>query len=206
MSNFTKYESREMMIMNEFLNEAEWIAEYVKELKKDNTPFHDLIMTFSDGTQKTIEVKEDEYYWFNKTGNIGIDYISAFRFKNLGLKMEWVSKHNYWVFVEEYNDFFSDIDILKLGKVFTCDADYQLFVVMDNDVVKFAQLYDNKKLKSKNFINYLNRNYNLRINKKIDYNLNDSWESAAYFLDPLKDEMLISCEINQIEDIEYGKL
>lgn len=197
---FKKYESRELFIAENFIDDTEWLSMYVAELKKDNTPFHDLIIVSHTGERHTVEIKEDEYYWYSKTGNIGLDYLSAFKFKDSSRRLEWL-KNNYWIKSEFLDEFKNDIEVLKFGKLFTCDADFQLFVVLDNEKIVFSKLYSNQKLKSPEFVRYLETNYNLRVNKKSDYKLHDNWDSAAYFVNPNEDRLLQNCEVKNIDDI-----
>ena len=79
---FKRYESRELFIAENYINDSEWLSLYVAELIKDNTSFHDLIIVSHTGKRHTVEIKEDEYYWYSKTGNIGLDYLSAFKFSD----------------------------------------------------------------------------------------------------------------------------
>ena len=174
--NFTAYTSKEMRIFQTFVDSNPWLKNELKEFYLDNTSFHDLKCEMNNGYSFTVEVKEEERYWFDKTGNLGLDYISAFIFKRN--KYLWTRKHKYWVDIEKLKSFMEDINILKWGKLVTCDADVQLFYVKD----KLCRVYDNSKLKSPKFVKYLNSNYKLRINNKHAYNISENWESAAYFV------------------------
>ena len=188
--------------MENYIDDNRWFAEIVKEYRRDNTSFHDLVILLNSGKTFTVEIKEDEYYWYSRTSNIGLDYLSSFRFKNSDLRNEWLSKSNYWIKPEEMNSFENDIIVSKYGKLITCDADFQLYIVFKDKSVVFSKLYSNTKMKEQGFVKYLKENYNLRINKKSDYGLEDSWDSAAYFVNPKKDSMLRELEVNNIVDFE----
>jgi hypothetical protein len=198
---FIRYQNRETFIMENYISDNIWLASLVKEVKKDNTQFHDLLIVLQNDQKLTVEVKEDEYYWYSRTGNIGLDYLSAFEFKNQGLRRKWLSD-NYWIKSKDIQEFKNEIIVSKYGKLITCDADLQLYVVYDKETVKFSQLYSNNKLKQNNFVSYLEKNYNLRVNKKNDYGLKDSWESAAFFVNPLKDLKLKEAEINDFDQLK----
>ena len=83
MDYFKEYQSRELKYMCEYINDVPWLSEFIKEVKQDNTSLHDLIVVGKNGAEYTVEVKEDEIFWFSRTGNIGLDYISSFRFYHL---------------------------------------------------------------------------------------------------------------------------
>ena len=51
-------------------------------------------------------------------------------------------------------------------------------------------------IKKEEFINYLKNNYKLRINNKPKYGIYEDWQSAAYFVNPLKDKRIKKCEAN----------
>lgn len=201
MNYYNEYGSRELVFMNKYVSSQSWLSDFVKEIKKDNTSLHDLLIITNNGKQYTVEVKEDEIFWFSKTGNIGLDYISSFRFKNINDKEKWPS---LWVPSNEISYFESIISVEKYGKLITCDADFQFYYVLDESKQNFifAALYDNRKLKNAKFVNYLKSNYKLRINDKKKYKLPDNWESAAFFVNPLNDKMLKECEVNSIEKME----
>mgnify|MGYP000983035483 CR=1 len=199
MDYFNEYSSHEIECFRKYVNDNAWISGYVKEIIQDNTPLHDILVITNKGKKFTVEIKEDENYWFSKTGNIGLDYISSFEFLNF--KDKFLYK-NLWVPVENITEFEKQINVSKYGKLITCDADFQFYFVLNdnkNDFA-FAKLYDNKMLKSIQFVDYLKQNYRLRINDKKSYGLNDSWESAAFFVNPLEDKKLKECEINSFED------
>jgi hypothetical protein len=187
---FTHYGNREAYIFDKYLKKILNNNDSIFKVEKDNTSFHDLKVLINSNYY-TIEVKEDEFYWFNKTGNIGIDYISAFNYKN-GIDLKLIN--NNWVKKEAINEFKNSITIHRLGKLFTSDADFQFFFVEKNNEFFFSKLYSTKKLQSKDFVSYLERNYDLRINNKSNYQIDEKWESAAFFINPLTDSYLIQCE------------
>lgn len=205
MNNFLKYSSREEYIIKEWNNNNEWLSDIVDSYEADNTGFHDYNLLLKNGKQVIIEIKEEEYYWYNKTGNIGLDFLSAFNFKNDLIKKYYIDK-NFWVDKGTIDVFLSEkINVLKYGKLINCDAHIQLFYCENkkrNPVL--IKAYNNEKLKEKSFIEYLKKYYDLRINNKKYYNLKDNWESAAFFVKP-SDERLKQCEINSYSDFSKIK-
>lgn len=185
------YGSRELMIVKTWINNNS-LEKYVDAVYSANTGLHDICVRLKNEMSFYIEIKEDSTYWFNRTNNIGLDYYSSFTYKNPNVKPK-----SLWITPEELEDFKNMIDISKKGKLFTCDAEIQLYYV-DGILCK---AYSNKKLQDANFISYLEKNYRLRINDKKTYDLKDSWQSSAYYVNPLKDEMLKKCEINTYEEL-----
>ena len=173
--NFKIYSTREVKIFKHFVDNNAWFENQLEDFKPDNTSLHDLKCKMKDGKTLIIQIKEDEAYWYNRTKNIGLDYISAFNF--LRNKSQWLN-NNYWIKSSDYQNFIGDVSIGKWGKLITCDADVHLFYVEGC----VCHLYNNSALQASAFIHHLNSSVNLRINKKSDYNLGDEWESAAYFL------------------------
>jgi len=194
---FSHYSNNEQRIINKWLN-SDWLKDKVESAMPDNTGYHDAIIKLKDGTSFNasffVEVKEDEKFWFNKTGNIGLDYLSSFNFKNKADKDKY---RNNWVRAGQLQQFKTDIEISKKGKLFTCDAEVQLYYVKD----EFLQAYDNQKLQDVQFVKYLETTYDLRINDKTAYGIQDNWQSAAYFVNPKKDNQLQECEINNFDEL-----
>lgn len=207
MNNFIKYGSREEKIMNDWIDATPWLKEIVEIVEKDNTPLHDAKITLKTGQTYTVEIKEEEDYWYSKTGNFGFDYISVFYFNDEDKKEAWLGDGNdnkkYWINRNRLVSFKNDIRVNKYGKLITCDADIQLHTVYDKETkkLKIVKAYNSKLLTSPKFVEYAQNNYNLRINKKNNYGLNDDWESAAYMINPLNDKELISCEIVNKEQL-----
>lgn len=201
---FEKYSKEEISIFQLLLEEKQWFKDIVLDYKPNNTAFHDIKCKLKDGNTLLVEIKKDEKFWFEKTGNIGLDFISAFKFKTEELREKWLNS-SFWIKKEDIEGFLNDIEIIKMGKLLTCDADVQVFYVEDN----FIKIYDNSKLQSDDFIDYLKKNFDLRINKKSDYGINEDWESSAFFVPAKTDETLSKCEINSvnalIESIKNNK-
>lgn len=201
MDNFRRYVSREEKIMNDWVSVTPWLKNIVEKIEKDNTPFHDAKITLKTGQTYTVEIKEEEDYWFSKTGNFGFDYISVFYFINENSKRSWLGNGKeswrYWIKKENLQQFMKHIKVDKYGKLVTCDADIQLHAVYDKNTkkLKLVKAYNSNMLTSDIFVEYVKDNYDLRINKKNCYGLEDDWESAAYMINPLTDKNLNKCEI-----------
>ena len=197
MSNFNdKYIDSEIKIVEDWLGINN--IENVNEVISDNTPFHDIKVIFKSGKTITVEVKTEEAYWYKRTGNIGLDFLSAFNFNKTSLDI--CKNNNNWVPIVENKEFLENITVRKYGKLFTCDADIQLFNVTSEDKYILLKAYDNICLKEEEFINYLKDNYKLRINNKPKYGIYEDWQSAAYFVNPFKDKRLKKCEARLLFD------
>ena len=205
MSYFEKYANRELAIAYLWRDRFN-LSKIIKEIKKDNTGFHDLKAIIDEsykdeyGDYFLIEVKEEEKKWFCKTGNIGLDYISAFHFKDKEKEKYWKTRKKFWVNSSEIEKFEKkDINVDKWGKLKTCDAHIQLFYVeSERNSPIFLKAYCNSCLKKS--VNYFKSNYNLRINNKSIYDSSsDTWESAAFFVNPINDTVLKKCEINTLQ-------
>ncbi|MEM2175660.1 MAG: hypothetical protein QXI58_08600 [Candidatus Micrarchaeia archaeon] len=181
MDNFSRYSEREIEIIYYWLKKKNML-DLVESVNRDNTPFHDAVVIFKDGLEVIIEVKEEENYWFNKTGNLGLDFISAFKFKNESWEKKVKNEMRFWIEPEFLEDFLSNIEILKYGKLVTCDADIHIFYVENDGSVTFCEAYNNWGLQGD--IEYFKKNFRLRVNDKKRYGLPDNWESAAYFVKP----------------------
>ena len=86
MSNFkNKYTDSEKKIVEDWLDINS--IKNVKEVIPDNTAFHDTKIILKSGKAITIEVKTEEAYWYKRTGNIGLDFLSAFNFNKTSLNI-----------------------------------------------------------------------------------------------------------------------
>jgi hypothetical protein len=179
-------------------------------IEKANTGFHDLIiyLNFKNSNSNIkipliLEIKEEEHYWFTQTGNIGLDLLSAFNFKSKEKRDYFKRDKNMWVSSGDKSDFFDSIDIKKEGKLYSCDADIQLFYCASKKDRKrpiLLKAYNNRLLKRN--LKYFLDNYDIRINNKSEYDSKtDSWESAVILANPYIDLALNLCEIKSAMDL-----
>lgn len=195
---FNKYGSTQLEIAKEWIDQNEWLKEIVTEIGEDSTSFHDVRFKTSLDPNRwyTIEVKEDERYWYDRTKNVGLDAISSFTIKNNYKKWMPYGNKGAWIKSSDFEDFKKDINVSKWGKLFTCDADIQLFYVEG----KILKAYSNKLIVCQQFQNYVTKNYDLRINNKKRYGIYDNWMSATYLFKPETDEQFIKIEIKCLKD------
>lgn len=202
MNYFEQYSSRELAIVALWINSIPGLSEIVKGISADNTGFHDSLIVFNNGFRNlVIEIKEDEEYWYNRTGNIGFDYISAFKYKDQEIQ-KFAEDSKLWIKPNDLEYFINNIDILKWGKLKTCDADIQLFYVEDRKThnIKFIKAYQNQNLQ--NYLPEIEKRLSMRINYKNAYaSRSDTWESSAYYINPLTDPYLKEIEINSIDSL-----
>jgi len=186
--NYYKYYSK---------NEIEIVSEWMKSIcidnfniERANTGLHDVFVVHKE-VSFLVEVKTDEPYWFSRTSNIGLDYYSSFTY------LKDADRFGFWIQPNELTRFKNSIKIDKKGKLFTCDAPVQVFYVRDTLLLA----YSNNSLQDPAFVDYLEKNYRLRVNDKKSYGIRDTWQSAAYFVNPLTDAKLKQCEIQNLNQL-----
>jgi len=204
MNYFVHYPSRELEILA-IWKERSGVIPLDSEIERHNTKFHDAKVILPDSTVFFVQVKEEEKSWYQKTGNIGLDYISAFKFINQQYEDQYLKKFRRWIPPEEIESFLSRIVVSKWGKLETCDAQVHVFYVKDRVVngreePLLLKTYCNSWLKSEKFRSYLLSNYRLRINDKKRYGIEEDWHSAAFFVKP-EDPMLEKGEIESYEQL-----
>lgn len=154
-----------------------------------------------------FEIKEDDFFWYSKTGNVGFDYLSAFEFKgeNERLKHGVIDNKGAWVKKENLTGFQNDITVFTFGKLFNTEADINIFFVenKEKEIILLEAMTTEKFQETKEF---LELNYSLKINNKSIYKSStDTWESAAYYVNLkdsyFKDKLLNS--VNFIEMVNY---
>jgi len=203
--HFSRYSRKESHILDIWKAKSGLIP-HEWNIQKDNTPYHDAKVILPDGTQFLVQVKEEEARWYTITGNIGLDYISAFSFIDKAYETNCLKTLNHWIPPKEISTFLKKIKVEKYGKLKTCDAHVHVFYVGGKGATGKTELplllktYCNKWLKSEAFISYLKSKYRLRINNKKAYNIDESWHSAAFFLSP-SDNMLRKGEIDTHEKL-----
>lgn len=198
MNYFDKYGSTQVEIVKKWVADNKWLNDIVEDIEEESTSFHDVKLKTNIDPKRwyTVEVKEDEIFWFDKTGNVGLDAISSFNFVNNIKRWMPFGNNGAWIKASDFNSFKKDIKVDKWGKLYTCDADIQLFFVKD----RILKAYNNKKIVNTNFQKLIENKYDLRINNKRDYGIGDTWKSAVYLFNPLTDNNFIVLEINNIVD------
>ena len=217
---FQKYAEREVYIADL------WLSTIIPEIKivwndfdifyeinRENTSFHDLRVSMILKNKNnidpnftidfTLEIKEEENYWFCQTGNIGLDLLSAFQFTSFEIESYFKQEKNRWISRSEQELFFNNIHIDKKGKLFTCDADIQLFYCSckrNKKIPVLLKAYINNCLKENR--EYFLNHFSIRINDKSKYDSKtDTWESAAILVNPYLDLTLNKCEIKRGEKL-----
>lgn len=109
MNYFGHYSSRELRILD-IWKERSGLIPPDSTIEQHNTGFHDAKVILPNGTVFFVQVKEEEKSWYEKTGNIGLDYISAFDFED-----QYSKKFNYWIPTEEIESFLNKIRVRKWG-------------------------------------------------------------------------------------------
>jgi hypothetical protein len=204
MNYFGHYSSRELRILD-IWKERSGLIPPDSTIERHNTGFHDAKVILPNGTVFFVEVKEEEKSWYEKTRNIGLDYISAFNFANQQDEDRYLRQFDHRIPREQIQSFLNKIHVEKWGKLKTCDAHVHVFYVKDGVVngreePLLLKTYCNSWLKSEEFQRYLLSNYRLRINDKKRYGIEENWHSAAFFVKP-EDPMLKKGEIERPEQL-----
>jgi hypothetical protein len=200
---FKEYTKNEMDSLRFWVEKGAIFKNIETKIVSSPTSFHDALLytSINPDVPLKVEMEVEEAFWFKRTKNIGIDAISAFHYKN-GFDYSGMI-NNLWVNKSFIQQFKENIIVHKYGKLYTCDADIQIkMIVDDNGELLFFRAYDNKKLCSKEFQDYVENNFDLKINNKARYNQDDSWESAMYCINPKTCTELIRREINTIRDLK----
>ncbi len=159
-------------------------------------------------TPISVEIKEENYNRFNRYGDLGIDYLSAFQFKNS-------SSSNIWYGVRPASadllmDFENSIDILKMGKIYYSKADLWLFYCLDDaDDLYYHSWFLGTDMVSDEFKDYLRNNCLFAVNNKPNTQMSrhDHHESAVFYINK-NDDFLVSLQILDIREKlrEWGYL
>lgn len=142
----------------------------------------DILVVLPDNRKIIVEVKEESYKRFIKYGDLGIDFISAFFFKNPCDELIWKGSPKHQ---SRLDSFLNSINIQKYGKLFYSKSHLWLFFVCDeNEELYYHSFFDGQAMTSKKFYNYLSDNCLFAINNKPDWQLSygDAHHSACFFI------------------------
>lgn len=156
--------------------------EFQKIIKSPNADDGDVLVDLKDNKKILIEVKEENYERFSKYGDLGMDFISVFYFKNNASKWKGSPKPHQLL-----SEFFNDIDKTKPykeGKIYYSKSDLWLFFVKVSDEYSYYAFFDGSKMTSKEFKDYLFNNCKFSVNNKPKWQLShtDSHNSSVFFI------------------------
>lgn len=189
---------KEVAIVKRILDEKAIPYQEVK--KYDNADDGDVAVVLPDGREVIIEVKEEEYKRFPHYGDLGIDYISVFYFKQGVDSSAWKTPHK----PEDLAAFKQVIDMTKPykgGKVFYSKSHLWLFFVMTpDDKFYYCKFFKGDGMTSPEFIDYIENNCKFAANLKSKSQMSyyDRHSSACFFLNH-KDEILDNYEVDVAE-------
>ena len=175
--------------------------------KSSNADNEDIIVEIN-GNQIKIEVKLESPYRINRYNDLGIDFISAFNFRSAKYENKWKGSPKNPALLEEFE---SEINILKNGKIIYSKADLWLFYSVDNDIIIFNDWFPGEYMTSDVFIYYLRQHCNFAINNKPKTQMSyyDNHQSAVFFINR-NDKYLSNNRISNLkvyfENIINGKL
>ncbi|MBQ8424715.1 MAG: hypothetical protein IJX17_01685 [Clostridia bacterium] len=184
---------RELAIVEEILRAHH--IKYKGVEKHKNANDGDVLLTLLDDTKVLIEVKEEDYLSrFSKYGDIGIDLVSSFKFKNGVNPADWKgTKEGVLVW-----DFFKQIDqngpSFKGGKITYSKSDLWLFFSAKPDgKVVYYSFFPGEFIKSEDFKKYLIFNNKFAVNNKPADQMShsDSTNSAVFYINH-KDPYLVA--------------
>ncbi len=194
-------EEREVEVVRRIFDEQS--IPYVKIEKYARADDGDVCVHLEGGKTLLIEVKEERYNRFTKFGDLGIDYISAFQFKQGVNSDDWKRQQQ----PERVNEFWQSIDTsynFKYGKVFYSKSDLWLFFVLDPDNdFYYCKFFDGAFMTSREFRDYLESNCQFTVNIKppTQQSYYDRHNSACFFLNR-NDNVLNQCEVDLQELID----
>lgn len=164
----------------------------------------DIYVTLPDKTYLLFEVKEEKFDRIVEYNQLGIDFISSFRYKDETIDhSKWTHPHSGII---DYQQFIQSIDTddakFKWGKVGYSSSDIWLFYCKDQNEYVFADGYDFVKMKECHFFNYLKDNCLFAENSKNKKQLScsDTWRSATFYIDRFQMEKY---KINSIQNIHH---
>ena len=145
----------------------------------------DVTVKMPDNRTILFEVKQESYQRFSHYGQLGIDFISVFHFKQ-GKQFDRRphGPEDFSLFMDTVNRETADF---KWGKIAYSTADVWLFYVKDNSGnYCFSEGYDFAQMKNDKIGNYLSHNCQFAVNKKGRDQLSrfDTWQSAVFFVNP----------------------
>ena len=146
----------------------------------------DVIIRMEDGSEYTVELKEELAHRWMRYHQLGIDGITVFSFSSPEAEQRW--RGRVWN-ADNFYDFNDDIDYdkgYKDGKLFYSQSDIWLFAGYDYDgSYNFLEGYLGTDIVNDDFIDFVRDNCAFAINKKSgDYSSGDTWNSLVWFVNP----------------------
>lgn len=174
---------REIRVVKKILDENN-IA-YRSVDKYDDADDGDILVILDSGKQFVIEVKEEKLDRFKKYRQLGIDFISAFQFKNRAFTAEWKGSPKSPARLQSFLNCVDRTNNFKGGKIDYSKSDLWLFFVMDGDEFVYCEFFDGNFMTSQEFKSYLFENCLFAVNNKPSWQLSsaDFHNSAVFFID-----------------------
>lgn len=185
--NVKNYVKDEVIAVQSFLDKIGLTDYKLTKGNEDDLTGTDVIITVHDKTLKAKVKIEDN--WPYVTGNITLDAISAF---------SWIGRP---AVVNRICRLLPLITVHQLGSFYQSTDDIMIKMIRDKKTNRqdfFA--YDIKKMKELSFINYVEKNCDIKINPKKTYDLDDSWDSA-FFCIAIADPKLKQTELTDLSSL-----
>lgn len=158
----------ELGAIYEWIDTIAGMRNRVRDVVEDNQAGHDYIIYYDDGSQTLVEVKNEENYWYEITGNITIDAISAFTVESTEVR-DYINKNRNWIEIEDYQRFLDGINIKRRGTLYESDADILVKRIIGGNFVKAYNMQNLKQNAS-----FFEQNYRLRVNDKKGYGIEEN--------------------------------
>lgn len=185
--NIKNYVKEEVAVVKGFLSKIGLANYTLSKGDGEDLTSTDILIKVNDKTLRA-EVKIEDIRSY-VTGDITLNAISAF---------SWIGRPAK---VNRIFQLLPFIRIQTLGTFYQSSND--IIIKMIRDIKTKRQnffAYNIRKMKDPAFIRYVERNYDIKINSKKSYDLDDSWESA-FFCVKLDDPMLQQTEIKSLDDL-----
>lgn len=174
-------ENREIEIVKRIFDKHS--IPYLRIEKYENADDGDILVQLSEQKQLLIEVKEESSERFEKYGDLGIDFISAFQFKTKEYEEKWKTGPKSPRLLPT---FWADVDTdthFKLGKLSYSKSDLWLFFISDGKRFRY-RFFDGKKIVCESFRNYLKKHCLFAVNNKpsSQESHSDKHHSAVFFI------------------------
>lgn len=174
---------REIWVVKKILDDNR--IPYQSVDKYDIADDGDILVTLTNGKSFLIEVKEEKIDRFNTWGQLGIDFISAFQFKNPSDEQVWKGRPKS---PDKLPSFLNAIDTTnhyKGGKIDYSKSDLWLFFVMDGDGFRYYEFFDGNFMTSDEFKRHLYATCEFTANNKPYWqkSYSDAHHSAVFYID-----------------------
>lgn len=168
-NRFVKYVDMEEDISNRLKKMLAPFGDVVRLIEVPERKTYDRLMLFNGETKLEIQFCDGEA--FGKYGDIRLDYISAFKYRDA------VRASTSWISPGYIEAFMQSIEVLTWGKMKRSEADTLAIYIGEPECIFY--LVSMRELQKKERVNYFLQQYGININRK----KGEDWESAFIAVD-----------------------